>query len=527
MNNIQGRDSAFFTQGRKGAASVLLVNPKMNVDDEGSSEPKVNEPTSDYPLNIIYLAGYLESRGHKVRIIDAEKLAKPDSLARIDTCLEDVDLVGITVMTPALPHTIELCDFIKMRNPEMPIVWGGIHPTLFPHQSVKDEVVDFVVVGEGEVPLNLLARSVKLRDWASISEIPNVTFKGKAAEPAVVPLKLGRAGKTLEKARRTAYLETPIKHNLAKEPLPGYHLLDMKRYLHVRQHDGTVRRTLELITSRGCPYRCSFCVDSIVDRGKWRSQPVSKTIEDIRVLVERYSIEHIFFMDENFFVRIDRVIEIIRSLVGLGLTWEGNIRAEVLSRRLSDEALSLMRDTGCTMLRIGAESGSPRMLRLLQKDNNPEDILKAVRRAHPYGIVCNLSFMIAVPGETKEDMEQTMALIAEIGRIAPETEIIGPQPYRPYPGSILYDQLDAAGLLEKCEGPRDWVDSVILANMRYLNVVSARQFDDDAVDYLRELGYIVESDPEILKREIELHGDRVGRRFQGRLFHPMVIQQIA
>ena len=113
-----------------------------------------------------------------------------------------------------------------------------------------------------------------------------------------------------------------------------------------------------------------------------------------------------------------------------------------------------------------------------------------------------------------------MALISEIRRLAPKTEIIGPQPYRPYPGSILYDQLGAEGLLERFKGPRDWIDSMILSNMRNLNVVTVGKFDDDTVDYLRELGYIVEFAPEILKKEIEQHGDRMGRRFQDRLFYP-------
>ena len=518
MTNIQGPDKVIFTQESEKLASVLLVNPKLNPDDEGSSAPKINEPTADYPINIIYLGGYLENRGHKVRIIDAQRLSKSDALIQIDAYLDDVDLVGITVMTPTLPHAIELSDFIKARSPEMQIVWGGIHPTLFPYQTVKDKAVDYVVVGEGEIPLDLLAKFVKSRNKARIGEIPNLVFKGKTLKPTVKSLQNFGVKKSPKNVRSMAYIETSIKHNLAEEPLPGYHLLDIEKYLYVRQHDGKVRRTLELITSRGCPYRCSFCIDSIVYRGKWRSKPVSKTTQDIRTLVESYEIQHIFFMDENFFININRAINVIKSLAGLGITWEANIRAEVLSRHLPVEALLLMRNTGCKILRIGAESGSQRILNLLQKDSSPEDILNAVKRSRSYGMMCNLSFMIAVPGETKDDMKQTIALIEKIRSIAPETEIIGPQPYRPYPGSLLFEQLNGGGLLESFDNPRDWLESVTFENMRYLNVVLAGEFDEDAMAYLRELGYIVENDPRILKQEIESHGDKVGRRFQERIF---------
>ena len=514
---------------------ILLVRPKLNPESDNTpphctynsrrtlstssaSLSIINEPTADYPLNLLYLAAYLCSRGHKVRIVDTEKLSKSYSFRQIRSSLTSAAVVGITVTTPALPHALELSDFIKSIAPTLPIVWGGIHPTLYPYETIKDDAIDFVNIGEGEIPLDLLVTCLTQEDWVGIQRIPNLLFKGEKIISNHAPiynlLPTEKRSLATPKIGRSALDARCIHYDFNAELLPAYHLLDLEKYVRVRQADGTVRRTIEILTSRGCPYRCTFCVNSILNPGKWRALPVEKVLRDIRTLVNEYSIEHIFFMDENFFIRLDRVMKIIHGLEEFNITWEANIRADFLREgHIPDDLLKIFRQTGCRLLRIGAESGSQKILNILQKGITPMDILNAVRRCSRFGILCNLSFMIAIPGETKQDMKKTVDLIHKIRQVEPRTEIIGPQPFRPYPGSVLYNVLDAQGLVEKPDNPRALCKSSLLLNMLYLNVVTGK-FDSATVEYLRDLGYIVETDPDKLQKEVLRKGDRRGRRFQ-------------
>lgn len=494
------------------------IDDRRTVSTSSSSLSIIKEPTADYPLSLLYLAGYLESQGHNVRIVDAETLSENDSFRQIRSSLTSADMVGITVTTPALPHALELSNFIKSIAPTVPIIWGGIHPTLFPHETIKDQAIDFVIIGEGEIPLNLLVICWMQEDWAGIRRIPNLLFKGKETISNDVQISnliptekrsLGARG-----TRRPALHARWIHHDLDAEPLPAYHVLDLDKYIHVRQADGTVRRTLEIITSRGCPYRCAFCINSILHRGKWRAQSPEKVLRDIRTLFNRYSIEHVFFMDECFFVRLDRAMKIIRGLEEFNVTWEANIRADFLREtHIPDDFLTVFRRTGCRLLRIGAESGSQRILDLLKKGISPMDVLNAVKRCSQFGILCNLSFMIAIPGETKSDMMRTMDLIQRTRELEPRTQIIGPQPFRPYPGSALYNALYRRGFVERPDNPQAWCKSSVIANMLYLNIVLG-EFDSDTIEYLRSLGYIVETDSDSLQKEVLRKADRTGRRFQ-------------
>lgn len=478
----------------------------------------MNEYTADYPLNLLWLAGYLESRGHKVQILDTERLSNGDSFRQIRSGLTSADMVGITVTTPALPHALELSDFTKSVAPRVPIVWGGTHPTLFPYETIQDDAIDFVIIGEGEIPLELLATRWMQKDWSGIQGIPNLLFRGEKSVSNDVPipclLPTERSSLVTCATRRSALDARCIHYDLEAEPLPPYHLLDFDKYVRVRQADGTVRRTLEIVTSRGCPYQCTFCINSIVGPRKWRAQPPEKVLRDVGTLCNRYSIEHVFFIDECFFIRLDRATNIIRGLEEFGITWEANIRADSLRDTvLSDDLLSLLQRSGCSLLRIGAESGSQKILDLLKKDITPTDVVNAVKRCSRFGIVCNLSFMIAIPGETKQDMMKTIDLIERIRQMEPRTQIIGPQAFRPYPGSALYDLLDRQGFVEKPDSPRDWCRSALLQNMLYLNVVTG-EFDSATVKYLRSLGCIVETDPDKLQKEALRKGDRTGRRYQ-------------
>ncbi len=489
---------------------VVLINPVFSQVEQHSNNSNakfINRLTADYPLAILYLSGYLEGAGFDTVLIDAERIGTAATLSLIDEYSDRAALFGLSVMTPAIPSALEITDYIKSVSPQ-PVFWGGVHPTLFPRETITDAGIDYIVTGEGEMALSFALDCMQHRDHQLIDSYPNILshpnqFKGCRNSQA-------------NGSRRSVYMEKTEKHSLEAEPVPSFHKLDMERYINVRNSDGRLTRNIEIVSSRGCPYRCSFCLDSILNRGKWRSQSAAKVIDDLSSLINEYRIDHVFFLDEFFFVKRDRALDIVRGMKRFSVSWEANMRADFMGvpSRIPDSYISEMAESGCTMIHIGAESGSQRILNYLQKDIEVEQIVSAVKRCKSRGILCNMSFMIGLPVEERRDMELTIELIDRVKQIEPRTEVIGPQGYRPYPGSKIFDDMIAKTDIAVPSSVRDWQDSMLIQNMKYNNVITG-SFDGRTRGYLEDrLGYIVCDGVANDFERIAMYGDRMGRRFQ-------------
>ena len=210
-----------------------------------------------------------------------------------------------------------------------------------------------------------------------------------------------------------------------------------------------------VLTSRGCPYKCTFCVNTII-RSKWRGYPAERSIKILRSTCRDYRVRHVFMMDENFFGNVPRAREIVAGISDLGITWEANIHIRNLIR-LDADFLRLIKRSGAVRLRMGAESGSDRILGLLRKNITAADIAAARDRCFEFGIKPMMSFMIDLPDELPEETAATMKLAEEWARAG--AGVIGPQPFRPYPGNEESAKLVKRGLClpdsleawEKCD----------------------------------------------------------------------------
>lgn len=395
---------------------ILLIYPKFY---------KVDFDAKSFPLGLLSIGTLLEKEGYKVKLIDSLVEENPDELIK-DELNDEVLMVGISVMTPQIPHALEISQAVKKFNPKIPVVWGGIHPTLFPEQTIANELIDYLVVGEGEISFPKLIKVVR----------------GEEKPENVGGLVYRRDGQTVKNQEKELI-------DLNDLPLLDYSLLSPK----------TMKfNSIIFNTSRGCPYRCTFCVNIALHNRAWRFQRAEKVLEQLDYFVNKLSFKKIKFQEDNFFVSKQRVLDILAGIKerGLKFQWLTNCRVDYFrDDYINDEFLDKLKEAGCYKLMFGAESGSPRILNFLKKDITIEQIIKSAELCQKHGIRANYSFICALPTETKEERIATLKLIDKLLAVGDCIEIISPQPYRPYPGDELAKLCETMGYKfpEKLE---DW-----------------------------------------------------------------------
>ncbi len=379
------------------------------------------------PLNLLHLGTYLQSQRFAVRIIDCTM--EEDPLRKVAEGLDDIAGVGISCMTTQLPHALRIAELVKSRRPQTPVIFGGVHPTLYPLQVVQDAHVDYCVISEGEVSLTLLLRALENGMHKEIERIPGIAFKDERGEPRV---------------------------NQPLEPFEYAHMPPFDYGLIAPGVIDAYRRSntyFPLLTSRGCPYRCAFCINVVTRNTRWRAFGAERCVSEIE-RIRSLGFSKIWFWDENFFTdkrRLQSILTLIESKDLRIDAWSEGRANYFKEGYLDDVLLSRLKGCGFTRFGLGIESGSQRILDYLQKDITVDEVKAAARACARAGIRLTCSFMIGVPGETRQDMSQTLDLMGEIVRITGTAGISGPILYRPYPGSKLYTECLKKGWQE----PRD------------------------------------------------------------------------
>ncbi|MFZ5366489.1 MAG: B12-binding domain-containing radical SAM protein [Patescibacteria group bacterium] len=393
-------------------ADIVLVQPVVGLLDNIKTAPGL-------PLSLLS-AAKLVSKEFKVKIID-QRL----DFAWRETLKKELKkkplLVGTTAMLgPQVEFARMVGEEAKKINPEIPVVWGGPHPSVLPEQTLQDETVDIIVEGDGEETFLKLARGLKKKK--SLKAIPGLYFK---------------------KGNKVIYTRQAPLVDLNKMPDIPYELVDVYQYLPRR---GKVT-ALDMETSRGCPYRCRFCYNPFFNRGRWRALKAEIVLARIRKIVEKYKIKGIWFIDDEFFIDLKRAREIIEGLIELNLHWtiQGVTANSVL--RMDDSFLSLLEKSGCEQLNIGAESGSLRILKMVEKGITPQDILRVNRKLKPYKIMPWFYFMIGFPQETKTDVHKTINLVLRLLKENPRAKVSGIGCFTPYPGTSLFEEAKKEGFV--------------------------------------------------------------------------------
>jgi len=369
---------------------------------------KFKSPDPQVPLALLYLAASLEQEGFNVRILDM-RLQDYRHYS-----ISDPIFVGISCMSGLqIKYALEFAKHVRAGNENVPLVWGGVHPTLLPEQTACNDLVDVVVRGEAELIIKDLANA--LAENQPLDSVSGVTYKVNGT------IKSNPDGKAI---------------NLDEIPIDlPYDLLPMNKYPSFRAG------RFHIQTSRGCPHRCGFCYNSIFNHNRWRGKSATRVLDEIQYITNRYPhIQIIDPIDDNVFVDEYRVEQICQGLIDrrLGVKWRANCRFDYLANYDKD-FLELIERSGCVELDFGGESGSDRIQQLICKDVTAEDMLQSVNNLRLYApsIEPYVSWMSGLPGETDEDLTQTFDLMDRLKEVNPKTQHYGVFVYTPFPSPVM------------------------------------------------------------------------------------------
>ncbi|RLC75822.1 MAG: B12-binding domain-containing radical SAM protein, partial [Chloroflexi bacterium] len=336
---------------------ILLVNPPYNIPIETRASP---------PLGLAYLAAISESKGHEVRAYDGE--VDPEPLEQVVRNFNP-DVVGITATTVQIKRAWKVAEKIKELC-DIPVILGGVHPTLLPEDSVSHPAVDIVVRGEGEYTweelISALEKGCKPED---LEKIQGLTFKTPSGEIVSTP-------------------DRPVIQDLDSLPFPVYHCFKMYLYTNLQPTIDHLPpgRSFPIMTSRGCPYRCSYC--SQIGPRRWRMRSPENVVAEWRWLVKEMGALEIGVLDDTFNIDRERVIRICDLLIKEKLNripWImiNGIRANLVDKEL----LRKMREAGCIRTAFGVESGDQRILdEVIHKQLTLEQIRNAFKWAKEVGM---------------------------------------------------------------------------------------------------------------------------------------------
>jgi anaerobic magnesium-protoporphyrin IX monomethyl ester cyclase len=371
------------------------------------------------PLGLAYLAAVLEEEGIDVRITDGSRGL---SLAEVMDELKQhgPDIVGISCTTPTFVDAIELGAAVRQAFPKTITVLGGAHVTAIPQEAMLEEVFDVGAVGEGEITLLELVQGIE--DKGSLDKVDLEQINGLAFR------RDGRVVVTPPRER--------IK-DLDSLPHPARHLLPPFSAYHPTPASYRKLPLAVMMTSRGCPYQCTFC-----DRGVFgnytRGHSPERVLDEIEELISRYGAREIRFFDDTFTFSQKRAVQICEMIIERNLRFPWTCLTRVNS--VDKDLLRLMKEAGCWQVLYGLESGDPRMLSILHKGSTVEQNAQAVRWALEVGLGVRGDFIIGTPGETMESLENTLAFTKRIG-----LDYAHFNKFVPYPGTELFQRLLAEG----------------------------------------------------------------------------------
>ena len=360
-----------------------------------------------FPLGLGYLASVLRYNGHDVRLSVAADLSAIHKtiLAEVDSFRPD--LIGLTAMTPNFPRAVAIASMVK-NHADIPIVIGGHHVSYF-KSDVLDQhpEIDFVVYGEGEETLVELAHSLDNADYGNIN---GLIWKKQGLAICNPPRKLLSSLDTL--------------------PFPDRELLDISRFSTHRHIAGGKSATM--LTSRGCPFKCTFCASHLVDGRTYRTRGFNSILDEIEVLVSRHGIKYIFFQDDTFTLDPDRTHDLCTSIQKQGFKIQFGCfsRADIFDKRLAE----CLKNTGFSNIIFGTESGDYDVLHRTNKKVSLNKVQESFDICAEVGLKTTASFIIGLPYDTIETIQKTMNFAFRL-----KAAIVSFNLFVPFPGAALFD----------------------------------------------------------------------------------------
>ena len=381
---------------------VLLINPSIKREDQyGGFNNLVGKAL---PLNLGFLAGYLLHKEEEVKIIDEQwEYITREKLEMMINKYQS-NIVGISCITPNIYRAFEIAKMTKEISKNIKIIFGNVHPTIFPEESLEKPFVDIVVRGEGEITL-----------WECVQ-----VMEGKKKMDEVLGISYKENGEIIHNAER------PCKKNLDFFPRCAFELIIADLPVSITPN--------AIITSRGCPYSCIFCTSGIIGGRGYRTNSPQRVVDDVEFLIDKYSLKRLFIGDDNFLANRKRVEEICYLFIKRGLHRKINWSCHARGDAIDSHILDIMKQAGCILIHFGIETNSQRLLKLIRKSEKVEDNKVAVRLAHNAGIETRGSFIIGLPTETKRETLETIKFARSLPLDRAKFCLA-----TPYPGTELYN----------------------------------------------------------------------------------------
>jgi anaerobic magnesium-protoporphyrin IX monomethyl ester cyclase len=359
-----------------------------------------------FPLSVLSVAAVLEGR-EEYAIVDGNLDPRPTDTLAAMLQSKPVELLAVTVMPgPQTRSAVESCREIRVRFPQVPIVWGGYFPSNYTEAALNARYVDFAVRGQGED--TLLELIAALRGERGLESVRGLSYKDRDGQPCHNP-------------------ERPLR-KLDEFPWYPYHSIPAEKYL---LYTFLGRRTAVHQASVGCPFRCNFCGVVTFSGSREKMESPARTQAILQHLARTYGVDAVQFYDNNFFLREDQAHDLAERLAPLKMRWWCEARADIMMR-YSDQTFEAIRRAGCAMIFFGAESGSNQVLREMKKDLKAEDTLALAARIRQFGIIPEFSIIFGNPQDPEGDTRDCFRFIRKLKRLNPASEIVV-QHYTPVP----------------------------------------------------------------------------------------------
>ena len=453
--------------GEDAALDVLLIKPDFR-----------NEIALMPPLGLCSIAAVLKKNGYSVAIKDYALEPASDYQLADDIRQLSPAIIGISATTPSVNPGKRLAKLIKKSWPDIHICAGGTHASNRPWEML-DGGFDSVCIGEGEYSFLRLTEAVLKKH--PIDNLPGI----------------------ITQSTRNAPIKSQWQHveNLDELPVPSFDLLPIEEYFKRKRTYGVITRSsrvLPILTTRGCPSKCTFCHSVTGNRIRYRSP--QNVVDEIELYVQQYKVKEIQILDDNFAFNREHAISICREIqernLGIQFWFPTGIRED----NIDDQLLIELRRAGCYALSFGLESGSQKVLDLMKKNKRVAEMREKVLLAKKHGFKVTAGFLFGTPGETLADMAETIKFACSLPLDSLNFQVVSP-----YPGTEVREIAERNGYLKHSDWEKydtTWapLESAIetedftVADLRRIQSRAYRQY------YLRP-GMILKSLPNMLSWE--------------------------
>ncbi|HQR39351.1 MAG TPA: radical SAM protein, partial [Blastocatellia bacterium] len=343
---------------------IVLFNPS----------PWVQGQYYGLPLPLLAVSALPHSKGYPITIVVED--VDDDPVEQVLDACDGALLLGVTSLTGTMIGAgLSMCEKVRERYPDLPIVWGGTHPSIAPEQTCEHPLVDIVVSGQGEATFMELIEA--LEHGTALENVAGILFK--------------RDGKLVKNpARPTIDIDT-------LPPIP-FEILDMERFIALHSDALHTRiagkRAVTYYSSYGCPFSCSFCSEPMTSNRRWHAKSPERVISELETLKHTFGVEVVVFEDPIYFVDVRRVRKIAEMMLerGLDIQWSATSRLETI-RKIDEETWDILKRSGFIQVFVGFESASPTVLKAIGKKYTMAEIVEAARILYEHDVVLTGSFI--------------------------------------------------------------------------------------------------------------------------------------